>query len=124
MYYACTLDGSYFQENAKFEWTWSLQKFPAFPPGNKTSLDYYADLFHIYDYLYHVIFTLSSAGKWFSPPDTGPRPSPSSAFSFTAINNHQAVLFGGLHPGYRKVNDCYFIDFESMVCKEKFMTNT
>ena len=55
------------------------------------------------------------AGKW-SSPTTGPRPSPCYLFSFTAINNHQAVLFGGNQPGHHKVDDCFFINFESMVC--------
>ena len=70
------------------------------------------------------------AGKWSSPPTTGPRPPPCSFFSFTAINDHQAVLFGGNQPrpptvfeatsqqGSR-VNDCFLMDFESMVCSDR-----
>ena len=69
----------------------------------------------------YVNFT--SAGSWSSPPTTGPRPPPCSAFSFTAINDHQAVFFGGNQseknqPGFHKLNDCYLMDFESMVCPE------
>ena len=60
--------------------------------------------------------TSPSTGKWSSPPTTGPRPPPCSNFSFTAINNHQAVLFGGGQPGRgSRVNDCYLMDFASMV---------
>ena len=59
------------------------------------------------------------AGKWSSPPTTGPRPPPCSHFSFTAINNHQAVLFGGNQQG-RRVNDCFLIDFDSMVCPKRY----
>ena len=59
--------------------------------------------------------TSPSTGKWYSPPTTGPRPPPCAYFSFTAINNHQAVLYGGYQPGHGKVSDCYLMDFESMV---------
>ena len=62
---------------------------------------------------------LLPTGKWSSPPTTGPRPPPCSNFSFTAINNHQAVLFGGYQPGCGQVNDCYLLNFESMVCSER-----
>ena len=63
------------------------------------------------------------AGKWSSPPTTGTRPPPSYFFSFTAINNHQAVFFGGNQPQHQdftdyKVNDCFLMDFESMVRSE------
>ena len=56
-----------------------------------------------------------SVGQWSSPPTTGPRPPPCSFFSFTAINNHMAVMFGGYQPGHRRRNDVYIIDFWSMV---------
>ena len=55
-----------------------------------------------------------SAGEWSSPPTTGPRPPPCSGFSFTAINHHMAVMFGGSQAG-QLVNDVYIIDFRSMV---------
>ena len=57
-----------------------------------------------------------SAGKWFSPTTTGPRPPPCAYFTFTAINGHQAVMFGGSQAGRGSVNDLYIIDFSSMVC--------
>ena len=56
-----------------------------------------------------------SAGKWSSPTTTGPRPPPSSGFTFTAVNHHKAVYFGGGQPGRGKVNETYVIDFDSMV---------
>ena len=57
-----------------------------------------------------------SAGKWSSPTTTGPRPPPSTHFTFTAVNQHKAVYFGGFQPGRRgRVNDTYVIDFEEMV---------
>jgi len=56
-----------------------------------------------------------SAGKWSSPPTTGPRPPPSVFFTFTAINKKQAVMFGGLQPGRGRVSDVYIIDFSSTV---------
>ena len=58
------------------------------------------------------------AGTWSSPPTSGTRPPPCSSFSFTAVNNHQAVLFGGNQRGHR-IKDCFLIDFESMVCSKK-----
>jgi len=42
-----------------------------------------------------------SAGKWSIPTTTGCRPPPSCYFSFTAISDHLAVLFGGEQPGCR-----------------------
>ena len=56
-----------------------------------------------------------SAGKWSSPTTTGPRPPPSSDFTFTAVNHHKAVYFGGNQPGRGAVNDTYVIDFDTMV---------
>ena len=56
-----------------------------------------------------------SAGNWSSPPTTGPRPPPSSGFTFTAISKEQAVLFGGYQPRCGVVNDVCIIDFSSMV---------
>ena len=69
---------------------------------------------------YMMNSTQPSTGKWSSPPTTGPRPSPCAYFSFTAINSHQAVLFGGYQPGCGKLNDCHLMDFESMVCPVGF----
>lgn len=56
--------------------------------------------------------------KWSSPLTTGPRPPPCAYFSFTAINDYQAVMFGGWQPGRGRLNDCYQIDFESMVLSD------
>ena len=64
-----------------------------------------------------------SAGKWSIPTTTGCRPPPCSDFSFTAISDHLAVLFGGRQPEDR-VNDCYVMNFETMVCTEVFCTNS
>ena len=57
----------------------------------------------------------ASAGKWSSPTTTGPRPPPSASFTFTAVNHHKAVYFGGIQPGRGTVNDLYVIDFDTMV---------
>ena len=56
-----------------------------------------------------------SAGKWSSPPTTGPRPPPCSGFTFTAVNQRLAVMFGGWHPERGAINDVYIIDFSTMV---------
>jgi len=66
-------------------------------------------------YMYEIQISFSpSAGKWSIPTTTGPGPPPCSYFSFTAINDHQAVLFGGRQSDGR-VSDCYLINFVSMV---------
>jgi len=66
-----------------------------------------------------------SAGKWSIPKTNGPRPPPRAFFSFTAISDHLAVLFGGNQLGHgERVNDCYVMNFETMVCTEVFCTNS
>ena len=61
------------------------------------------------------------AGKWSIPTTTGPRPPPCADFTFTAVSDHLAVLFGGYQPGRRsRVNDCYVMNLETMVCPEVF----
>jgi len=62
-----------------------------------------------------------SAGKWSIPTVTGHRPPPCTYFSFTAISDHLAVLFGGDQPGHGgHVNHCYVMNFNTMVCTEVF----
>ena len=79
--------------------------------------------FHPCMYLNFFFCTDSlSAGLWSSPPTSGPRPPPCSVFSFTAINTHQTVLFGGKQPGHGRVSDCYLMDFKSMVCRSAIST--
>ena len=63
-----------------------------------------------------MIYALSPAGAWFSPPVSGARPPPCSGFTLTAIDSHRAVLFGGWQPGGGgRVSDLYLIDFNTMV---------
>ena len=53
-------------------------------------------------------------GKWSSPTISGTRPPPCNAFSFTQIDDHRAVLFGGRqHEG--RTNDVYIFDMTRMV---------
>ena len=76
---------------------------------------------HVLVYLktfFALIHFLQASG----PPTTGPRPPPGSVFSFTTIDNHQAVLFGGKQPGHGRVSDCYLMDFKSMVCRSAMCT--
>lgn len=53
-------------------------------------------------------------GLW-SSTLTGSRPPPSSYFTLTSINKHQAMYFGGDQHGRGVVSDLYFIDFDKMV---------
>lgn len=52
---------------------------------------------------------------WLSPTLSGDRPPPSDGFTFTSIDNHRAVLFGGILHDRRYINDVYVIDFRKMV---------
>ena len=57
----------------------------------------------------------SRAGLWLSPTLTGERPPPSDGFTFTSIDDHCAVLFGGILHDRRYINHVYVIDFRKMV---------
>ena len=54
-------------------------------------------------------------GVWSSPVTTGSRPPPCGAFSFTAIDSHRAVLFGGYNREHGKMNGVYIINIQTMV---------
>ena len=56
-------------------------------------------------------------GTWSSPKVSGTRPPPCSAFSFTMIDDHHAVLFGGVQfdGGKKWTNDTYILDLKIMV---------
>ena len=54
-------------------------------------------------------------GVWSYPATTGEKPPPCTAFTFTAIDDRRAVLFGGFD-GKGRMNDVYIIDLHSMVC--------
>ena len=54
-------------------------------------------------------------GKWSSPQTTGKRPPPCSNFSFTIVDDHRAVLFGGFQGGKGTTKDVYILDLRSMV---------
>ena len=52
---------------------------------------------------------------WSCPATTGEKPPPCAGFSFTAIDDRRAVLFGGYNGKHGKMNDVYIIDLHSMV---------
>ena len=52
---------------------------------------------------------------WMSPDTTGDRPPPCSAFTFTAIDDRRAVVFGGNNIEMGKMNTVYIIDIITMV---------
>ncbi len=54
-------------------------------------------------------------GVWSSPELRGERPPPCSDFTFTMVDQHRAVLFGGFQHGRGGVNDVYLFDFRTMV---------
>ncbi|XP_064393462.1 uncharacterized protein LOC135340956 [Halichondria panicea] len=61
---------------------------------------------------FHFVDTQN--GVWSSPGLRGERPPPCSHFTFTMVDHHRAVLFGGDQPEYRRVNDVYLFDFRTM----------
>ena len=55
------------------------------------------------------------SGTWSSPTVSGTRPPPCAFFSLTMVDDHNAVLFGGIGQGYVEYNDVYTLDLERMV---------
>ena len=55
------------------------------------------------------------AGVWSCPDTTGDRPPPCSGFTFTAIDDRRAVVFGGSNKEIGKMNAVYIIDLITMV---------
>ena len=61
------------------------------------------------------VIVIPIAGVWSCPTTTGERPPPCDAFTFTAIDDRRAVLFGGNNLDQGRINDVYIIDFHTMV---------
>ena len=58
------------------------------------------------------------SGTWSSPSFSGTRPSPCAGFSLTSIDDHQALVYGGVDGEHHCcVSDLYLIDFQLMVCE-------
>ena len=60
------------------------------------------------------MYSSLSLGKWSSITCTGKRPPPCAVFSLTVIDNHRAILFGGMQAGCFS-NDAYILDLSTMV---------
>ena len=63
----------------------------------------------------NCIFTSSPSGVWSCPATTGEKPPPCAGFTFTAIDDRRAVLFGGVNGEHGKMKDVYIIDLQLMV---------
>ena len=64
----------------------------------------------------HVdVTSVHTAGVWSCPATTGERPPPCAGFTFTAIDDRRAVLFGGGNGEHGRLNDVYIIDLHNMV---------
>ena len=73
----------------------------------------YASKLLLYTLFSHYII----AGVWSCPATTGEKPPPCAHFTFTAIDDRRAVLFGGYNAKEQgRMNDVYIIDLHSMVC--------
>ena len=62
------------------------------------------------------ISTISlSLGSWSSPSLKGSRPPPYVLFSLTMIDEESAVMFGGMDPNKKLLNDVYILHMSTMV---------
>lgn len=55
-----------------------------------------------------------SLDMWSHQPTTGEQPPPVTLHTFTKIDNHRAVVFGG-YAGKSRLNDTYVLDTETWV---------
>lgn len=55
-------------------------------------------------------------GKWFEPEASGSCPPPCVDFSFTKVDGHRAIVFGGHQPETGAVSDAYILELGSWVC--------
>ena len=62
-----------------------------------------------------TVSSISTAGVWSCPATTGDRPPPCSAFTFTAVDDRRAVLFGGFNIEQGRMNDVFIIVLSTMV---------
>ena len=72
-----------------------------------------SSFFHSYSH--GVIEYISTAGVWSCPATTGERPPPCSNFTFTAVDDRRAVMFGGRNGEKGQMDDVYIIDLSTMV---------
>ena len=66
-------------------------------------------------YVHLDVTSVHTAGVWSCPATTGERPPPCAGFTFTAIDDRRAVLFGGKIGEQGRLNDVYIIDLHNMV---------
>jgi len=65
--------------------------------------------------LTHFYSVTVAAGVWAVQRTTGESPPPLSLHTFTKIDHHRAVVFGGYPLGSR-LNDTFVLDMETWVC--------
>ena len=58
-----------------------------------------------------IDYYCTHAGLWTSPSTTGQKPPPIANFTFTGVNSHRAVLFGGRQRQCRS-SDLFIVDFD------------
>ena len=63
----------------------------------------------------HISVTVP-AGVWAIQRTTGESPPPLCFHTFTKIDHHRAVVFGG-YTGSSRENDAYVLDMETWVCR-------
>ena len=62
-----------------------------------------------------TVSSISTAGVWSCPATTGDRPPPCASFTFTAVDDRRAVLFGGFNEEQGRMTDVFIIDLTTMV---------
>lgn len=60
-------------------------------------------------------FLMLPPDTWSDQPATGEKPPPVSSHTFTKIDHHRAVVFGGF-TGRSELDDTYVLDMETWVC--------
>ena len=72
-----------------------------------------------YSYHIHSFLHIFPIDTWSDQPATGDKPPPVSSHTFTKLDHHRAVVFGGF-TGKSELNDVYILDMETWVCIEVY----
>ena len=62
-----------------------------------------------------LYYSSSLSGTWSTPKVSGQIPPPCAYFSFTKIDHHRVLLYGGERYGQKGLSDLYILDLTAMV---------
>ena len=63
---------------------------------------------------FHFMLHFVAADEWSVQPTTGEKPPQLASHTFTKVDHHRAVVFGG-HTGSSVINDAYVLDMKTWV---------